>query len=1083
MDSHVKNEIQFISPSEFYRQIRPEFFSDSENIKEIILPREVLAYEIEKISTNQKQDLFFFFCRRLAERLICPNLIPQVGPTGGGDGKTDSETYPVSKLISERWYIPRDGWKNNEKWAFAFSSKEDWKAKIKSDIKKIIDTNRGYTKFFFISNQKISSKKKKDEQDSLIKKYGIDVTIFDAEWIIENIYKKNLIELTAETLNMSDVFKEQKKRLGKNDTTRLTEIEEIERKIGDSQYYSNGDIQLIHDAIRSAVLSRMIELSRDEVEAKFARAERLCKEYKAEGLLSKIIYQKAWTYINYYDDYSNFISETIKLKELISEKSTNIEIEWLFNLFNIYRSIHHSKVDDIPNRDNTYDDFEKYVINIFSLRLQNQEMPCSALIAETYLAFIDLWRLLHLNEDPSALLKIFSKIILSSKGYIEYPFESICKIIKELGLVLVDNIEYDILIENIADVSSSRESEISSGIIYFNRGLQKFKANKFKESIVYFGRAVFRLAKEETSDNMILAFVLLADSYKELALPWASYDCLIFAASLEVKKIFEGKKITNHFISMLESILSTEILLGRLPNIFFWNKLFSTLYQQYGDKTDNIPDDVMLDGCLAVRLLHIDQKENNLEYLPHILENFDLLISSAAVLYLLGYEDEIIEHYSCLGIKNNLELESFFQKVYSQPVIEQAYFQMDFQNSDILTLNTIIIGCVIQFKFCKDKNMFFVVETILSLIESMMATSVGELFPVIENLVVNVIEDNNVNYFLLSKDNRSNKVVLKVNIDNIFTVDHNLRFESFLTFFSFIIVNCFHTKNINEYLENLFSKEKLNERLSFIFNHRQLSIDIMGKEPKIFFDDWKNEEAVYKNKRLKSIIFQQDTDKMKRGIDVDEETIENMPHNKFAVHSIINDNLWKKASWRAIGIVTSHEMLGLALVFENFEIGKEIFEDWIRLTGKTDKNELIDVTIIKGINKHHPHWYRIVVTANKEKEIINDDKIYMLMSKIHEMNPENSNNLDMFEGTFRIIKKYVLFPSSTKALLPEHFLRYGIIKTKVTIINAWQIGLNDPNQVAIEDTDEPVLPEGIEDIPILSLLKQKKREQKEDIID
>jgi hypothetical protein len=877
---------------------------------------------------------------------------------------------------------------------------------------------------------------------------------------------------------MSDVYKGSTKHLGKNDTARLTELEEIERKIGDSQSYSHDDIQLIHDAIRSAVLSRMLELPRDEVEAKFIRAERLCKEYGVEGLLTKIIYQKAWTYVNYYDDYSNFISETIKLKELISEKSTNIEIEWLFNLFNVYRSIHSSKVDNIPNRDNTYDVFEKYIINIFSIRMQKQEMPCSALIAETYLTFIDLIRLLHSNEDPSAPLKEFSKIILSSKGYIEYPFESICKIIKELGLVLVDNNEYDILIENIADVSSSRESEISSGIIYFNRGLQKFKANKFKESIIYLGKTIFKLAKEETSDNMILALVILAESYKKLALPWASYNCLITATSLEIKKVFERKKITKHLLSILKSILSTEILLGRLPNIFFWHDLFSLLYQQYGDKTNNVPDDIMLDACLSVRLLHIDQKEYNLKYLSHILENLGLLMSSAAILYLLGYENEVIEHCPYISIKNNLELESFFQKAYSQPLIEQIFFQTDFQNYDNLTLKTVIIGCEIQFNFNKDKNLFFLIETILSLIESMLATSVGKLFPMIESIFINVIEDSNINYFLLSKNNEANKIILKVNIDNIFTGNPNLRFESFLTFFSFILINCFHTENIKDYLDNLFRKEKLNERLSFIFNHKQLSIDIMGNEPKIFFDDWKNEEFVYKNKRAEPIIFHHNTDKIKKGIDVDKETIEDTPHNKFAVHSIINDKLWNKATWRAIGIIASPEMLGLALIFENFDEGKKIFEDWNKLTGKTDKNELIDVTIIKGINKHHPCWYRVVVTTNKEKEIINDDKIHMLTSRIHEMNPENSNNLDMFEGTFKILKKYIFFPSSTDVLLPEHYLKYGIIKSKITIKNAWQIGIDDPNQVAIHDTDEPVLPEGIEDIPILSLLKQKKENKK-----
>lgn len=62
-----------MKPSEFYKMRRPEYFSDSEIIEPTILPREVLAYELSKISTNQKQDEFETLCRRLAEKFIAPN--------------------------------------------------------------------------------------------------------------------------------------------------------------------------------------------------------------------------------------------------------------------------------------------------------------------------------------------------------------------------------------------------------------------------------------------------------------------------------------------------------------------------------------------------------------------------------------------------------------------------------------------------------------------------------------------------------------------------------------------------------------------------------------------------------------------------------------------------------------------------------------------------------------------------------------------------------------------------------------------------------------------------------------------------
>jgi len=387
---------------------------------------------------------------------------------------------------------------------------------------------------------------------------------------------------------MSDAYKVKEKRLGKNDSERLTELEEIEKRISDTNYYLDGDIQLLHDAIRSAVLSRMLEKPRDEIEAKFIRAERLCIKYDEKKLLSKIVYQRAWTYINYYDDYSGFINEVIKLKELINEHSANIEIEWLFNILNLYRPIHHAELYSIPNKDIIYNSFEEYVIHVLSLRSQNHDTPCSALIAKTYLSFIELLQSIISHKDPSIPLQNMTNIFLESKKYIEYPFEPFYLMITEMGIAFSDNVEYDKLIDNLADILSLRKSEISSGTVFYNHGVQKLKAKKFKESIIYLGKSIFKLAKEETSNYLIPALIALSESYKNLALPWASYNCLITAASLDEKKWHEEKILTKRFFYIIKSILSTEIILGRLPNIFFWYELFSILYQQYDGKNNDI---------------------------------------------------------------------------------------------------------------------------------------------------------------------------------------------------------------------------------------------------------------------------------------------------------------------------------------------------------------------------------------------------------------------------------------------------------------------------------------------------------------
>jgi len=329
--------------SKFYRKIRPEVFSDTEIIYETNLPKEVLAYELETISTNQKQDEFETLCRKLAEKFIAPNLIPQVGPTGGGDGKTDSETYPVSENISIRWFTPENGWNKDENWAFAISAKKDWKSKAKSDIKKIVDTNRGYTRVYFMTNQKISSKKKKDAQDEFRKEFNIDVVILDGEWILEKIYNNDLIELTVDSLNMSSSFKNKKVKVGSEDANRQKRFEELEKNIQNSKRYIEYDFQLVEDALEVAILSRMLEKPKDEVEGKFDRALRFAKKLNNKRQLMRVYYQRAWTYINWYDDYTNFIEEYKKFKHFISDESSIPEIENYCTLFTILYSLQNIK--------------------------------------------------------------------------------------------------------------------------------------------------------------------------------------------------------------------------------------------------------------------------------------------------------------------------------------------------------------------------------------------------------------------------------------------------------------------------------------------------------------------------------------------------------------------------------------------------------------------------------------------------------------------------------------------------------------------------------------------------------------------
>ena len=111
------------SPKEFLKSRRPERFSDSFVEEGPRLDRAVVEYHLDTLTSRSQEIEFQKFARSLIQREVCPNLLPQSGPTGGGDSKVDSETYPVSDDHSLVWYVGTGREASNERWAFAFSAK------------------------------------------------------------------------------------------------------------------------------------------------------------------------------------------------------------------------------------------------------------------------------------------------------------------------------------------------------------------------------------------------------------------------------------------------------------------------------------------------------------------------------------------------------------------------------------------------------------------------------------------------------------------------------------------------------------------------------------------------------------------------------------------------------------------------------------------------------------------------------------------------------------------------------------------------------------------------------------------------
>jgi len=58
------------------RRLRPEFYSDSADRVSYLLDAKMLEYCLESITSRNEMHDFEIFCRKLCERMICPNLKP-----------------------------------------------------------------------------------------------------------------------------------------------------------------------------------------------------------------------------------------------------------------------------------------------------------------------------------------------------------------------------------------------------------------------------------------------------------------------------------------------------------------------------------------------------------------------------------------------------------------------------------------------------------------------------------------------------------------------------------------------------------------------------------------------------------------------------------------------------------------------------------------------------------------------------------------------------------------------------------------------------------------------------------------------
>lgn len=1067
-----------MEPRELLKKLHPNQFSDSKIIDKIDCPRELLDFFLSRLPEENKHFEFEEFARKLLENEVCPNLIEETGPAGGGDGKVDTENYPVSTDIQKFWWYGLNG--NNEKWAFAFSLKKDWKSKCNSDIEKIINTQRGYTKIYFVTNQSIKNDKRLEYQDEKKKETGLEIIIFDKTWILDKTLNSKNIEL-IKILNITQPLQET--QIGPNDLKKKNRIEEIEKMLNDYATKKILNQDVIDLSIESAILSRDLEESEVIVSGKFNRALRLAKEKKNYVAQKKILYDLAWYYNWWINDDGNFDKYYKEYQDEVCKDKNIDEILELANLWTIAFTRKNRNKEALKEE-------TELILTLLSEK-EDSKSIVTQLKAKTRLCFIKI----VLEEDIDNQFQSLIDIVKEAIKYKEYDFIVVAKSIESLLPVFNDNKLFVQLYDLITDNLTTRNGDTQRAKMYLNRAKLLSKDNKHYEAINLLGKCLTLLYKEETSGKLIETYVNIAANFDAIGLTYAAKNYYISALTMFIDLFFKENDLEPISIKVIDRIIELELFSGNVEMVIKWvyirNMLINILVEKNIEYNQEDEEETIfeIDAVLATMILKT--KFEDLKKMDKIIFSCaknGLITSEVMAKYVLGeYDEAIIKE--CSGDKEKADglIIDLFKEAQKKQFPEPKY---DNEKNEIIISKICGNNIKINFKATNLSHRF--AEFLLALLENSFATVHSHRAYMRGDIIINLQEKNsgtfNVEY---SFDGIDNYTIILDSIDmyDLSVENHTAINDVLFKILANIFAVNFIYDDYEETFKEIFEDERTFERS---LNHTNSLYNIS----KIFGPEDDDEIPTHNITRDKEWYYGLELEipesetiepfKEKKTVEYNvsnTDVFSNISHKDIYSSGIINVTHWNIAKWDGmmyLGSLQDYSWIKIGFVFKNEDGAKKVFQDLIDCVGKEDIDENIVLSFIKGINKDRIYDYRVMITGKVKVPKSNGRNIMIkMLTRFHEMKCENEKNISILEniiknGTNPEIIILPMIKDDNKRII-KPLWDYEILLKNINIKQAYEIGKEDYEATAILKTDKPVIPKDIKDAPINELLELKKK--------
>ena len=684
------------------------------------------------------------------------------------------------------------------------------------------------------------------------------------------------------------------------------------------------------------------------------------------------------------------------------------------------------------------------------------------------------------REALASGLREIAGILETARDHLDYPFDSMARIVEELVNMTGGEEDLDGPLEKIIEMQAERGGAVQEGRMRLKRALACLKAARYGEVIAQAGKAQLLLGRGGADKEFLHSLLATAYAYEAMGLLWAARANYAFALHWVVRTSDTTGELPSSLYVPLARLIWLEIELGRVPQALCWlefHRLTLNAVDLTREQIERLAEEsALMDAVLAIAVLRTPWPDlPKLARAPGLLGKLDLHRCRLAAMFLLGYEDAV---KSEMGLEDP---EQFFAELLGEPAARDVAEHADWGVRWPFSLRTILFGCRIEVLAGEGLASLLLGETVLAFVESFLATSsMGKrrLSARPELCLEVVAKDDSkqpFEYELVEDDAGEVKIVVSHPRGPIGIVSETY-VKKMMELLAQLLGQLWMPMQPEE-LEPLFLEERALDRASLTAQLPVVYEGVLGQGAKVEAKDWMalvteslapRRPAPWRPAADASTSGAEDSaggtrsDRPASGVDADR-------HRDMKVLSILNLPLWDAARWSGLGYTFARDpddVPEMHFLFEDIEAGRKIFQGWLKKFGEVDQDDTIGLTLVTGVNRDHPDRYRLVV-GYRDADVLDSGGQFLGFSlRFHEMTPRDSHNLEQFLKRYQRLGRYRIAPMDRQAagrVVQITHPGISIEKRLLKIVPAWTLGPDDFLRIALPGITDPVVPSGEED--------------------